>query len=55
MDKDNKNKYLGAEVILEKLRLLEELLKTKLTEEQIEVINQWCKKDENVILCENDK
>lgn len=52
MSKNNEQKYLGAEVVLEKLRLLEELLKTKLTEEQIAIVNQWCKTDERILSCE---
>ena len=43
MDKDNKNKYLGAELVLEKLRLLDNLLETKLTDEQVNVLVEWCK------------
>lgn len=38
-------KYPGAELILERLRLLDNLLDTKLTEEQIEVLINWCKSD----------
>lgn len=38
-------KYPGAELILEKLKLLDSLLDTKLTEEQIEVLIDWCKSD----------
>lgn len=38
-------KYPGAELILERLRLLDNLLDTKLTEEQIEVLIDWCKSD----------
>lgn len=45
-------KYPGAELILERLRLLDNLLDTTLTEEQLEIVNQWCKKDESVILCD---
>lgn len=49
------NTYPGAELVLSKLKLLEELLKTKLTEEQTAVVNHWCKTDESILLCENDK
>ena len=38
-------KYPGAELILERLRLLDNLLDTKLTEEQIEILIDWCKSD----------
>lgn len=38
-------KYLETELVLERLRLLDNLLETKLTEEQIEVLIDWCKSD----------
>ena len=43
-------KYPGAELILEKLKLLDSLLDTKLTEEQIEILIDWCKSDESFSL-----
>ncbi len=38
-------KYPGAELVIERLRLLDNLLDTKLTEEQIEILIDWCKSD----------
>lgn len=39
MDKEHPE----TELILERLRLLDNLLNTKLTEEQIKVLIDWCK------------
>lgn len=44
--------YPGAELVLAKLKLLEKLLKTKLTEEQTAVVDRWCKTDERILSCE---
>lgn len=48
------NTYPGAELVLSKLKLLDELLQTKLTKEQIELVNKWCHKDESILSTEEE-